>query len=388
VHGDGRRAHDKHTRGEWNNQTISRVAPGIDNDDFGYVDYLSQVARAADLNGFHGALIPAFRNTEEPWVLASAFARETRNLRMLIAMQPWFIHPAYASQMAACLQRVSRGRVEWNIVSGGGGAEQRAYGDFIDHDARYARTDEFLTVVKGYSSGEPFTFDGERYRFENGGLRYPMANQPIPRIYLAGVSDAALEVVANHADVHLSWGEPLAKQKEVVDRVRHVISGRGVTREIRIGMRIDVLARETDEQAWTELRQMYSTVTEGKTFGFGDASSESAGARRQLAIHQGKTAFDDLVVGPNLWAGMSKIRGGPGCVIVGSHEQVADRLIEYVGIGVSTFILASNPHLEEAYRVGEEVLPLVRQKLLAQASLAGGSSDGRDIPKETGAVAK
>ena len=249
VHGDGRRAHDKHTRGEWNNQTISRVAPKTDSDDFTYVDYLSQVARAADINGFHGALIPAFRNTEEPWVLASALARETRNLRMLIAMQPWFIHPAYASQMAACLQRISRGRVEWNIISGGGGAEQRAYGDFIDHDARYARTDEFLTVVKGYSSGQPYTFHGDRYQFENGGLRYPMASQPVPRIYLAGVSDAALAVVAAHADVHLSWGEPLAKQKEVVEQVRRVLEARGVKREVRIGVRIDVLARETEEQA-------------------------------------------------------------------------------------------------------------------------------------------
>jgi alkanesulfonate monooxygenase len=146
---------------------------------------------------------------------------------------------------------------------------------------------------------------------------------------------------------------------------------------VRIGVRIDVLARETEEQAWAELRQMYATVSDATTFGFGDASSESAGARRQLAIHQGKTAFDDLIVGPNLWAGMSKIRGGPGCVIVGSHEQAAERLLDYVRIGVSTFILASNPHLEEAYRVGEEVLPLVRRSLSAQTGPTKGSSDSK-----------
>jgi alkanesulfonate monooxygenase len=202
-----------------------------------------------------------------------------------------------------------------------------------------------------------------------------MADQPIPRIYLAGVSDAALAVVAAHADVHLSWGEPLSKQEEVVDRVRRVLEARGIKREVRIGVRIDVLARETEEQAWAELRQMYATVTDGASFGFNDASSESAGALRQLAIHQGKTSFDDLIVGRNLWAGMSKIRGGPGCVIVGSHEQVAERLLEYVHIGVSTFILASNPHLEEAYRVGEEVLPLVRGSLSAQAGVSKAAAD-------------
>ncbi|MBB3257247.1 alkanesulfonate monooxygenase [Paraburkholderia bannensis] len=365
MHGDGRRAHDLHTRGEWNRQQGARVAPKIDSDDFGYIDYLSQVARAADIVGFHGALIPIFRFTEEPWVVAAALARETRNLRLLIALQPCFVHPAYAAQMAASLQRISRGRVEWNVITGGGGADQRAYGDFIDHDSRYARTDEFLQVVKGYSAGSGFNFDGRFYQIEDGGLLPPLASQAVPRIYLAGASDAALGVAARHGDVHLSWGEPLAKQKEVIDKARRVLDAQNAERDLRFGMRIDVLARETEEQAWAELRQMFATVNDTtrqghsrRTSGFGD--SESVGGQRQFALHQGKTQhFDDLIVGPNLWAGMSQIRGGPGCVIVGSHEQVAQRLAEYVDIGVSTFILASNPHLEEAYRVGEEVLPLV-----------------------------
>ena len=376
MHGDGRRANDRHTRGEWNNQTASRVAPKTDSDDFGYIDYLSQVARAADLVGFHGALIPIFRFTEEPWVVAAALARETRNLRLLIAMQPWFMHPAYAAQMAASLQRISRGRVEWNIVTGGGGADQRAYGDFIDHDSRYARTDEFLDVVKGYSAGEPYTHKGRFYQVEGGGLVAPLSSQPVPRIYLAGASDAAMAVAAKHGDVHLSWGEPLAKQKEVIDRARQALDAQNAERDLRFGMRIDILARETEEQAWAELRQMFATVSDStqlggtrRTVGVGD--SESVGAKRQFALHQGNTQhFDDLIVGPNLWAGMSKIRGGPGCVIVGSHEQVAERLAEYVDIGVSTFILASNPHLEEAYRVGEEVLPLVAGAIDARRTAA------------------
>ncbi len=123
VHGDGRRAHQLHTRGEWNQltpavQSPQRVAPQHENQLFAYYDYVEQVAKAADIVGFHGALIPAFPHTEEPWVLASALARETKRLRLLIAIQPWFIHPAYASQMAASLQRLSQGRVEWNVISG------------------------------------------------------------------------------------------------------------------------------------------------------------------------------------------------------------------------------------------------------------------------------
>ncbi|GHD63922.1 LLM class flavin-dependent oxidoreductase [Jeongeupia chitinilytica] len=363
-HGDGRRAHDLHTRGEWNRQTGSRVAPKVDNDDFGYIDYLAQVARAAEINGFHGALIPIFRMTEEPWVVAAALARETRRLRLLIALQPHFIQPAYAAQMSASLQRISRGRVEWNVISGGDPVAQRGYGDFSAHDERYARTEEFLDVVRGVSAGAPFDYDGKHYRVEGGGLLHPLDAQPVPQIYLAGASDAAMRVAGKHGDIHLTWGEPLAKQQEVIDKTRRTLDALGIEREIRFGMRIDVLARETEEQAWAELRQMHATVSDTtRGFGFGGqrGKSESVGAARQQALHGGSQQFDDLIVGPNIWAGMSQIRGGPGCVLVGSHEQVAERLAEYVDIGVSSFILASNPHLEEAYRVGEEVLPLVAQ---------------------------
>jgi alkanesulfonate monooxygenase len=368
MHGDGRKAHDKHTRGEWNTSTGARVAPRIDDDTFGYIDYLSQVARAAEISGFHGALIPIFRFTDEPWMVAAALARETRRLRLLIALQPHFIQPAYAAQMAASLQRISRGRVEWNVISGGDPVAQRGYGDFNSHDERYARTAEFLDVVRGVTAGAPFDYAGKHYQVQGGGLLEPLVREDVPRIWLAGASDASMRVAARHADVHLTWGEPLAKQREVVEAARRAFEANGAGREIRFGMRIDVLARETEEQAWDDLRRMYATVDDAtRAWRFAGAaaksggSSESVGAQRQRTLTGGATGFDDLVVGRNVWAGMSAIRGGPGCVLVGSHEQVAERLAEYVDIGVSRFILASNGHLEEAYRVGEEVLPLVAQ---------------------------
>ncbi len=373
VHGDGRNAHDQHTRGEWNARPDHRVAPRREDDGFAYIDYLAQVARAADINGFHGALIPAFRHTEEPWMVAAALARETRRLRLLIAIQPWFIHPSYATQMAASLQRLSQGRVEWNVITGGGGAEQEAYGDFISHDQRYERTGEFLDFIQGYASGEPFTFDGKYYKVNEGGLTAPMTQYPTPRIWLAGASPAAMQVAARHGDIHLTWGEPLAKQKEVIDQARRALEATGSERELGFGMRIDILARDTEEEAWAELRRIYGTVTD-QTLGFGhrkrSGASESVGAQRQFALHGGARDFNSLIVGPNLWSGMSSVRGGPGCVIVGNYEQVAQRLAEYVDIGVSHFILASNPHLEEAYRVGEEVLPLVPQAVKRQLAPA------------------
>ncbi|GAA5005192.1 LLM class flavin-dependent oxidoreductase [Acinetobacter puyangensis] len=362
VHGDGRRAHTAHSRGEWNQlqpgQTPKRVAPQFNDAKFAYYDYIEQVAKAADIVGFHGALIPAFPHTEEPWVLASALARQTKNLRLLIAIQPWFINPAYASQMAASLQRLSNGRVEWNVISGGGGSQQKSYGDFINHDQRYARTSEFLEFVKGYSHHAPFDYDGNFFRVEQGGLHYPMNQYPLPRLWLAGASEAALHVAGQHADIHLTWAEPVAQQKQVIEHAKAFFAQYYPDKKVRFGIRIDILARPTYEQAVQELKQMHESV-DLQQQGFARGDSESVGAKRQKALSEGKQ-FDDLFISANFWAGMSNVRGGPNGILVGSYEQVAERLQAYIEIGVEHFILASNPHLEEAYRVGEEVLPLLK----------------------------
>ncbi|MFU8926565.1 LLM class flavin-dependent oxidoreductase [Acinetobacter puyangensis] len=362
VHGDGRRAHTAHSRGEWNQlqpgQTPKRVAPQFNDAQFAYYDYIEQVAKAADIVGFHGALIPAFPHTEEPWVLASALARQTKNLRLLIAIQPWFINPAYASQMAASLQRLSNGRVEWNVISGGGGSQQKSYGDFINHDQRYARTSEFLEFVKGYSHHAPFDYDGKFFRVEQGGLHDPMNQYPLPRLWLAGASEAALHVAGQHADIHLTWAEPVAQQKQVIEHAKAFFAQYYPDKKVRFGIRIDILARPTYEQAVQELKQMHESV-DPQQQGFARGDSESVGAKRQKALSEGKQ-FDDLFISANFWAGMSNVRGGPNGILVGSYEQVAERLQAYIEIGVEHFILASNPHLEEAYRVGEEVLPLLK----------------------------
>jgi len=131
-------------------------------------------------------------------------------------------------------------------------------------------------------------------------------------------------------------------------------------RQVNFGMRIDVLARPTAEQAYLELKQAHETIT-GTRNNFARTDTESVGAKRQQQLVQ-SNRFEDLFVQPNVWAGMSNVRGGPNCILVGSYEQVAQRLQEYIDIGVGHFILASNPHLEEAYRVGEEVLPLLGYK--------------------------
>jgi alkanesulfonate monooxygenase len=363
------------SRGEWGKgeKTPLALAASFGDDGYhghNYVDYLVQVAQAADINGFRSVLVPSFRQSEDPWTLSAALARETRHLRFLVAFQPAFFQPSYLAQASATLQRISHGRLDLNVITGGSGADQRAYGDFQAHDSRYARTDEFLDAYKGYWKGAPFNYQGDLYRFEDGGLRAPLSHAPLPGVYFAGSSEPALAVAAKHSDVYLSWAEPLAGIREKIERVQIEADKIGRADQIRYGMRIDIFARETEELAKADLRRYFDAVTSDPVFieqrrARQGGESESVGRQRQQALSAGNSnSFDALFIAPNLWAGAAFSGTGPVPLLVGSYAQVAERLAEYVEIGVTSFILSAKPHLEEAYRVGEEVLPLVDSTIL------------------------
>ncbi len=351
---------DLHDRGSFT-AGPGHIAPGRrrngEPDGFTYIDYIAQVAKAAELAGFEGALLPT---GPEPWMVAAALARETRRIRFLVAFQATWTLPAYAAQQAAILQHLSHGRLDWNIITGGNPASQRAQGDYLDHDQRYRRTGEFLDIIKGLWEQEQFSYEGQVYRLENGSLAPELRQERKPGVYFSGFSEPALDVAARHADVYLNWAEPLDKLKPHLQRVRERATREG--REVRFGLRVDLFARETEEAAWRDLRRQFDAVgnrgsSEASAFASG---SDSVGAARQAAYHQHVDRFEDLIIGPNLWAGFAKAKPGPTVGLVGSHENVAERLAEYRDAGFSTFILASNPHLEEALRIGQEVLPLVQ----------------------------
>ncbi|MFT3926971.1 MAG: LLM class flavin-dependent oxidoreductase [Myxococcales bacterium] len=335
----------------------SEKAIATGRDGFDAIDYAAAVARAAELSGFYGALLPTSRQSNETWLVSAALARETRKLHFLIAFQTGFIQPAYAAQMAATLQRITHGRVDWNIITGGDLAEQRAQGDYFAHDERYARTEDWLVALRKYWSDENAQHDGPFYRYEGGGLRGALRNQALPTIYFSGASDAALGVAAKVADVHLTWAEPPAQLEEIITRLGDRAAALG--RTLRFGTRIDVVARDTEEEAWADVRKFAAGIAQGP--GAKRVGSDSHGRARQTALHRGTfDKVEDLLVSPNLWAGMNLL--GPVPALVGSYEQVAERLEEYQDIGLTTFILDGAPHLEEAFRVGQEVLPLLRNR--------------------------
>jgi len=352
-------------RGDWSDPIAGNLAPGIARDgspdDNRFVDHLADIARAAEISGFYGGLLPSFPNTDDPWTVAPAIARETKTFHFMIAFQPGFIHPVHAARMSASLQRASNGRLVYNIITGGGGPPQLWWGDRVAHDDRYARTSEFLDVLKGSWAGN-FSYEGRFYRVENGGLQSPLSEQPIPEIYFSGSSDAAIVSAGRHADYYLSHLEPLDSLRPKLDRVRERTAKEG--RVAKFSLRFDVLARRTPEEAWAEVARAWSSLSKADIDRVNRPIGDATGFQRQRAFRPAVvTHYDDLHVdkhiGPGLWGGFNLFRGGPGIGVVGSYEQAAQWLDRYLRAGIDSFVLAGTPHLEEAFRVGEEVLPLV-----------------------------
>ncbi|MFC9120212.1 LLM class flavin-dependent oxidoreductase [Streptomyces sp. NPDC057067] len=317
------------------------------------VRYLAQIARAAEDLGFEGALTPTGAWCEDAWLTTAMVSQHTERLKFLVAFRPGSVSPTLAAQMAATYQRQTGGRLLLNVVTGGESHEQRAYGDFLDKDARYARTGEFLEIVRDLWDGGTVTHKGEHLAVEDARLaRVP---DPVPEVYFGGSSPAAGTVAARHADVYLTWGEPPAQVAEKIAWIRELAAREG--RTPRFGIRLHVIARDTSAQAWAEADRLLAGFDPAtvRSVQEGLARSESDGQKRMLALHGG--GRDGLEIHPNLWAGIGLVRGGAGTALVGSHEEIADRIEEYHRLGIDEFILSGYPHLEEAYWFGEGVLP-------------------------------
>jgi alkanesulfonate monooxygenase len=317
--------------------------------------YLSQIAKAADELGYYGVLLPTGRSCEDSWVIASAMVPLTQRLRFLVAVRPGLTEPAFAARMAATLDRLSGGRLLINVVTGGDPAELKGDGVFLDHDERYEVTDEFLSIWRKLMQGEEVTETHKRLKIEKGKLLYPPKQQPYPPLYFGGSSGAGGVVAAKHVDVYLTWGEPPKDVAEKIAAAKAVAAQYG--RTFSFGIRLHVIVRETSEEAWRAAESLIAKLdddtiaTAQKAF----ARFDSVGQQRMARLHGGRR--DKLEISPNLWAGVGLVRGGAGTALVGNPDEVAERMKEYMALGIDRFILSGYPHLEECYRFAELVFP-------------------------------
>ncbi|MFI1719100.1 LLM class flavin-dependent oxidoreductase [Streptomyces sp. NPDC053513] len=329
--------------------------------------YLAQVARAAEQAGFSRLLTPVGLGCVDPWVLTSAVAAVTERIGFLVAFRAGLAQPTLIAQQADTFRRLFGDRIALNVVTGGDPVEQKAYGDHLPKDERYVRTGELMGVVRELLDGGAVTLEGRHVRVREARLTAPSVETPVP-LYFGGASPEAEEVAARHAEVQLLWGEPPAAVAERVARVRAKAARAG--RALRFGLRLHVISRDTSAEAWQEADRILAGFDPAAVRASQErfARMDSTGQARMTALHGGSA--ENLTVAPNLWAGIGLVREGAGTALVGSHDEVARRLFEYGRAGIDEFVLSGYPHLEEAYRVGEEVAPRLRALTGAAAGRA------------------
>ncbi|MGC4025540.1 MAG: FMNH2-dependent alkanesulfonate monooxygenase [Mesorhizobium sp.] len=318
--------------------------------------YFKQIAQAVDRLGFPGVLLPTGQNCEDSWITATGLAAHTERLKYLVALRPGVVSPGFAARQTAALDRLSNGRLLLNVVVGGNPVELAGDGVFTPHDERYAQAEEFLAIWRALLSGERVDFDGRYYKVEGGRLDILPVQKPIPPLYFGGSSDAGLDLAADVVDKYLTWGEPVEMVAEKLERARARAAARG--RKLSFGIRLHFIVRETEEEAWRAADRLISRITDEqieKAQARFLKEMDSVGQRRMAELHGGRR--DKLLVAPNLWAGVGLVRGGAGTALVGTPDQVAERLREYQAIGIDTVIGSGYPHLEEAYRVAELLFP-------------------------------
>jgi alkanesulfonate monooxygenase len=316
---------------------------------------LKQLAQAVDRLGFAGALLPTGRSCEDAWIVASSLLSVTRRMRFLIAVRPGLHSPSAAARMAATFDRLSEGRLLVNVVTGGDPVELAGDGIHLDHDTRYELTDEFLTVWREVMQGKEVVFRGRHLDIRGGKLLFPPVQTPYPPLYFGGSSPAALKVAAKHVDVYLTWGEPPTQVAEKIGQVRKLAEERG--RTVRFGIRLHVIVRETEQEAWDSAHRLIRYVNDEVIQASKRALSRSDSVGQQRMSQLNGFTKRDLEVSPNLWSGIGLVRGGAGTALVGDPHTVAERMREYAALGIDTFILSGYPHLEEAYRVAELLVP-------------------------------
>ena len=341
------------------------VEPGHRGDDttagWGSIEYSTDLALTAEQHGWGGALLGTGWGRPDTFTVATALAARTTTFKPLIAIRPGYWQPAHFASAAATLDQLSRGRVLVNIVSGLDNLA--AYGDTnIDPAQRYARTQEFLHLVRRLWTEEHVTFDGEHFRVGESTVSprpYGGGERAHPTLYFGGASEAAERVSAAEADVQLFWGEPLDGLAERIDRLR-TLSGRLERRHepLEFGLRITTLVRDTTEEAWDAAEEKVAVMAAraGETTWTGNRR-KAVGQQRLLDLAGRGDVLDTcLYTAPGRFGG-----GGAATTwLVGSADDVAEALHNYRKLGITHFVLSDTPYKQEISRVGDELLPKLR----------------------------
>lgn len=343
----------------------NEVTPGHRGDavvpDHNSLQTLTEQAVALEDHGWTGALLGTGWGRPDTFTVATALAARTTTFEPLVAIRPGYWRPANFASAAATLDHLTGGRVRINIVSGKDNLG--AYGDSEGDQAdRYARTREFLQLVRRLWTQEDVHYDGDHFQVTGSTVVpriEPRDGRTHPTLYFGGASEAAERVAAAEADVQLFWGEPLAGVQDRIHRLRALSDEVGREHApLQFGLRVTTLVRDTTEQAWADAEAKVARMA--STHGANPPNPHrrtAVGQRRLLDLaEQGDVLDDNLYTAPGRYGG-----GGAGTTwLVGSAADVARSLRKYEALGITHFVLSDTPYLQEIERQGTQLLPLLQ----------------------------
>ncbi|MDD0812472.1 LLM class flavin-dependent oxidoreductase [Curvibacter sp. RS43] len=323
--------------------------------------YVRVFAQAHEHAGFDRILVPASSSSPDTLLTVTYAASVTERIHFLLAHRPGFVAPTLAARQLATLDQYTQGRVAVHYITGGSDEDQQRDGDFLGHDERYARTDEYLGLLRQvWTADKPFDHEGTYYRVKGAWSEVKPVQQPHVPIYFGGASEPALKVAGRHAQVYALWGESLAQAGDLVRKVRAEAAQHG--REIDFSISFRPILGRTEDEAWARAERILEEaralrVEQGFARG---GPQQSEGARRLLADAAKGDRVDE-----RLWTAIARETGARSnsTALVGTAEQVADALLKYYDLGITTFLIRGFDPLPDAIEYGRELLPLVRRKV-------------------------
>jgi alkanesulfonate monooxygenase len=334
--------------------------------------YLRRFARAHEDAGFDRVLIGYASSQPDGTQVAAYAAAHTERLSFLVAHRPGFMAPTLAARTFATLDQLASGRIAVHVITGGSDREQRRDGDHLAKDERYDRTDEYLDIMKrAWTSTTPFGYQGRYYQLDDFHTDVRSPQQPRIPLYFGGSSDAAYRVGGKHADVYALWGEPLAETAEQIASVRASAAAAGRPEPPRISVSIRPILGPTEDLAWERAHRILQTTQASleafggqwrwpRFGGLGGAEPENRGSQRLLAA-AAKGELHDRA----LWTPLASATGAAGnsTALVGTPETVAQALLDYVDLGVTTLLIRGYDPYDDAIDYGRHLLPLVREEV-------------------------
>lgn len=317
-------------------------------------DYAKKVIQSAEQWGYDTTLIAELylndikgpeSDSLEAWSTAAALAAVTNKIEIMAAVRPGFHNPAVTAKMAANIDHISNGRFTLNVVSAWWEEEARQYnGIFTEHDERYDRTKEFIDVLRGLWQEETFTYKGKFYDIQNTKLAPKPVQRPNPILYAGGESPKGKDVIASMMDAYVMHGGTVEEIDKKISGMKELRQAASSEEFQSFGMAAYVICRDTEEEAFEELKRITDVKDTSGYAGFKDFTSKSQ-LEQQIQLQDYSVSNRGLR--PNL---------------IGTPEQIAERILAYEAVGLDLLLLQFSPQLEEMERFARDVMPLVEKK--------------------------